>query len=48
MLGKAKVKVAEIISDVLIFQAEQGVKFSPIPLVSEAKFPVELMKDDAS
>jgi hypothetical protein len=47
MLGRVKGKMAEIASDVLIRQAEDGIKVSMIFIISEAKFPIELMKADA-
>lgn len=47
-LNNVKDKAAAIISDVLILQAEQGIKHSWIPNVSEPDFAVDLMKEDAS
>lgn len=48
MLGKVKDRIAEAISNVLILQAEHGIKHSAVPTVSEPNFLVELMKEDAS
>jgi len=36
------------IADVLIHQAEDGIKFSSNPVVSEPVFLVELMKEDTN
>jgi hypothetical protein len=40
-------KTAEMFSDALIHQADQGVKFSGLVFISEAEFPVDLMREDA-
>jgi len=44
---RIKSKAAELVSDVLIQQADQGVKFSTLYAWSEAQVPVELLKEDA-
>jgi len=46
-MERAKMKAAEILSDALIYQGEQGVKFSFFIGVSEAETPIELLLEDA-
>jgi len=44
---RIKSKAAEMVSDALMQQADQGVKYSILFALSEAKVPVELLKEDA-
>ena len=46
--SKMKTKVAELASKALILQAEEGIKFSIFIVISEARVPIELMKEDAN
>ena len=41
--GKVKAKAADLVSKALIRQADDGIKFSVMIIVSEPKVPVELM-----
>jgi len=43
---KIKGKIAATFAEVLIWQADHGIKHSPFPNISEAKYPVELMMED--
>ena len=47
MFGRVKEKAAEVVSDVLIHQANESIKTSHWFMFSEAKTPVELMMEDA-
>ena len=46
-MNNMKAKISEVLADLLIKQAESGIKHSPAPIISEAEFPVELMMEDA-
>ena len=47
LMERAKMKAAEILSDMLVYQGEQAVKFSFWFGTSEAETPVELLQEDA-
>ena len=47
VMGHIKDKSAQIVSNALIAQGEQGVKFSSFIIVSEADIPIELMQADS-
>lgn len=46
LMNRVKGVFWERLSDALIHQADEGIKFSPHPFVSETVIPVELMKQD--
>jgi len=48
IMERAKMKAAEILSDALIYQGEQAVKFSAFFGISEAETPVELLLEDTN
>jgi hypothetical protein len=47
MLSRAKGRAAKIISDTMVSQGENGVKYCVLFLLSESKIPLELMREDA-
>jgi len=47
-MDRIKTNIANVFAGLLILQAEQGVKTSFFLIVSEAEFPIEMMRDDAA
>lgn len=48
IMDRIKTNIANVFAGLLILQAEQGVKTSFFLIVSEAEFPIEMMRDDAA
>ena len=47
MIEHVKMKVAEVLSNALVYQGEQAVKFSFWFFISEPETPIELLQEDA-
>jgi len=47
MGSRIKGKIAQVVSDGLVHQGEQGVKMCGFLFLSESEVPLELMREDA-